>query len=113
MTGLILAGFAVHAAAAHSISDPLYFGDTLAGQVVGHGCQGREEVINLKMEYFRSCTEKGLPTYRYLDFFCVDLENSCVRFGFHCLIPGSEGKGTELLHFDEVTPTYCTQVLYV
>ena len=113
MTGLILAGYAVHAAAADAISDALYFGDTLAGQVVGHGCKGREEVINLKMEYFRSCTEKGLPTYRYLDFFCVDLENSCVRFGFHCLIPGSEGKGTELLHFDEVTPTYCRQVLYV
>ena len=71
---------------------------------MGHGCQGREEVINLKMEYFRACSEKGLPTYSYLDFFCVDLENSCVRFGFHCLIPGSEGKGTELLHFDEVTP---------
>jgi hypothetical protein len=110
MTGLILAGYAIHAAAVDAISDVLYFGDTLAGQVVGHGCKGREEVINLKM-YFRSCADKGLPTYRYLDFFCVDLENSCVRFGFHCLIPGSEGKGTELLHFDEVI--YCMCVLQI
>ena len=103
MTGLIMLGYALHAAAADSISDILYFTDTLAGQVVGHGCRGREEVTNLKMEYFRPCTEKGLLTYRYLDFFCVDLENSCVQFGFSCLIPGSEGRGTEFLHFDEVS----------
>ena len=75
---------------------------TLAEQVVGHGCQGRDEVIKLKMEYFKPCAEKNLPTYYYLDFFCVDLEDSCVRFGFRCLIPDSEGKGTQFLHFDEV-----------
>jgi hypothetical protein len=81
--------------------------------VMGHGCQGREEVIKLKMEYFRPCSENRLPTYRYLDYFSMDLENSCVSFGFYCLIPGSEGKGTEFLHFDEVSPVlhYSTQSL--
>ena len=103
MTGLILAGYALHAAAADAIADVRYFGNTLSGQVTGHGCRGREEVINLKLEYFRPCYENSLPTYRYLDYFSVDLENSCVRFGFHCIIPGSEGKGTEFMHFDEVS----------
>ena len=102
MTALIMLGYALHAAAADSISDVMYFSDTLAEQVVGHGCHGRDEVIKLKMEYFKPCAEKNLPTYYYLDFFCVDLEDSCVRFGFRCLIPDSEGKGTQFLHFDEV-----------
>ena len=38
--------------------------------------------------------------YRYPEAFTVDLENGCVRFGFRCLIPGSEGAGTEFLYFD-------------
>ena len=47
---------------------------------------------------------RGSPTatlaYRYPEAFTVDLENGCVRFGFRCLIPGSEGAGTEFLYFD-------------
>ena len=47
---------------------------------------------------------QGPPTatlaYRYPEAFTVDLENGCVRFGFRCLIPGSEGAGTEFLYFD-------------
>ena len=103
MTALTMLGYALHAAVADTISDMIYFRDNLAGQVVGHGCQNRDEVIKVKSEYFKPCTEKKLPTYRYLDFFCVDLEHCCVRFGFNCLIPDSEGSGTEFLHFDEVT----------
>ena len=38
--------------------------------------------------------------YRYPEAFTVDLENGCVRFGFRCLIPGSEGAGTQFLYFD-------------
>ena len=38
--------------------------------------------------------------YRYPEAFTVDLENGCVRFGFRCLISGSEGAGTEFLYFD-------------
>ena len=47
---------------------------------------------------------QGPPTatlaYRYPEAFTVDLENGCVRFGFRCLIPGSEGAGTQFLYFD-------------
>ena len=42
----------------------------------------------------------ALLAYRYPEAFTVDLENGCVRFGFRCLIPGSEGAGTQFLYFD-------------
>ena len=49
----------------------------------------------------RESTTAGFPlAYRYPEAFTVDLENGCVRFGFRCLIPGSEGAGTEFLYFD-------------
>ena len=41
-----------------------------------------------------------IPAYRFRDAFVSDLENGCVRFGFHCLIPGSIGKGTQFVYFD-------------
>ena len=47
-----------------------------------------------------SAARPGPLAYRYPEAFTVDLENGCVRFGFRCLIPGSEGAGTEFLYFD-------------
>jgi hypothetical protein len=38
--------------------------------------------------------------YRYSDSFSVDLENGCAKFGFKCLIKGSEGAGTQFLYFE-------------
>ena len=102
MSGLMLAGYALQAAAADATADVEYFAGAMAGMVVGHGCEGREEIVNVKKEYYKPCVEKGLPTYNYDDFFYVDLENMCVRFGFICLIPGSEGRGTMVLYFNEV-----------
>ena len=62
----------------------------------------------------------ALLAYRYPEAFTVDLENGCVRFGFRCLIPGSEGAGTQFLYFDTMqeddgltyTPVYEKEPLY-
>ena len=57
--------------------------------------------MQFKYKYLRACKDLCRPAYSYSsEAFTVDLENGCVRFGFTCLIPGNEGRGTQFLFFD-------------
>ena len=57
--------------------------------------------MQFKYKYLKPCKDLFQPAYHYPETFYVDLENGCVRFGFECLIPGSQGKGTQFLFFDQ------------
>ena len=67
-------------------------------------CCDRRAKRKGKLQEGRRGREKGSGRfryrYRYPDAFTVDLENSCVRFGFECHIDGSRGAGTQLLYFN-------------
>ena len=79
MTGLILAGFAVHAAAADTISDIKYLADALSCQVSGHRCLGREQVNKVKLHTVTH-TVKHTGTQQVIN--TVALHNMPIYIGY-------------------------------
>ena len=79
-----------------------YLQPVKASSSEGGGKEAAEERNGFHSTPERDSAADARPplAYRYPEAFTVDLENGCVRFGFRCLIPGSEGAGTEFLYFD-------------
>ena len=72
----------------------------LAENCVAYGIKGKSEILEAKRKNFFTKRNGKSDAYD-VNMFSCDLENMMVSFHYECFLTGMEGRGTELVFFQE------------
>eukprot|EP00090_Calanus_glacialis_P019483 TRINITY_DN29933_c0_g1_i1.p1 TRINITY_DN29933_c0_g1~~TRINITY_DN29933_c0_g1_i1.p1 ORF type:complete len:228 (+),score=83.99 TRINITY_DN29933_c0_g1_i1:51-734(+) len=72
----------------------------LAETCTAYGIRGKQNILEAKKNNFFTKKVPGKDAY-YVNMFSCDPDNRVVTFQYECFLKGMEGKGTELVFFQE------------